>query len=77
LFDFQLPLQDKERPNLIALERNTSLALGFGHPLLMDGWRPMAPNFVPIGMMNCRPTKPFPEGCNFRTFLDAEKMQNS
>jgi hypothetical protein len=37
----------------------------------------MAPNFVPIGMMNCRPAKPFPEGCNFRTFLDAEKMQNS
>ena len=28
----------------------------------MDGWRPMAPNYVPIGMMNCGPTKEFTQG---------------
>lgn len=55
-------LQDRQRPDLIELERNTSLAIGFGHPLLMDGWRPMAPNFVHVGMMNCKPANMFQTG---------------
>jgi hypothetical protein len=36
--------------------------MGFGHPLLMDGWRPMAPNYISIGMMNCGPLKQFAKG---------------
>ena len=43
-----------ERPNLLDLERNASVAFGFGHPLIMDGWRPTNPNYVNLGMMNCR-----------------------
>ena len=42
------------RPLLSDLERNASLAINFGHPLLMDGLRPVAPNYVFVGMMNCR-----------------------
>ena len=48
---------NEEHPDLLELERNASFALGFGHPLLMDGWRPYMPNYIPIGMMNCRPPK--------------------
>ena len=44
----------EERPSLIDLERNTVVAFGFGHPLILDGWRPTNPNFVNLGMMNCR-----------------------
>ena len=43
-----------ERPSLIELEKNTVLALGFTHPLFHDGWRPTNPNYVHLGMMNCR-----------------------
>ncbi len=42
------------RPSLTELERNAALGLHFGHPLLLDGARPTAPNFQYVGMMNCR-----------------------
>ena len=42
------------RPALLDLERNASLGLHFGHPFLMDGLRPVAPNFVFVGMMKDR-----------------------
>lgn len=38
-----------KRPSLLQLEKETGLAFQFGHPLLMDGLRPMAPNYVMIG----------------------------
>ena len=44
----------EERPNLLDIERNASVAFGFGHPLFLDGWRPTNPNYVDLGMMNCR-----------------------
>lgn len=47
------------RPSMLDLERNASVGLQFGHPLLVDGWRPTAPNYINIGMMNCRPPVPF------------------
>ncbi|QQP56274.1 Uncharacterized protein FKW44_000878, partial [Caligus rogercresseyi] len=31
------------------------LALHLGHSLILDGYRPTVPNFVQIGMLNCRP----------------------
>ena len=37
------------RPDLLALERNVSVAFSFGHPLILDGWSPMAPNYVQLG----------------------------
>ena len=44
----------EERPSLLDLERNASVGFGFGHPLILDGWRPTNPNYVDLGMMNCR-----------------------
>ena len=34
----------------------------------MDGIRPVSPNFVMIGMMNCRPPKELPE--NIKSFIE-------
>jgi glucuronosyltransferase len=34
----------------------------------MDGLRPMSPNYIQVGMMNCRVAKPLPE--NLAEFLD-------
>ena len=44
----------EERPSLTDLERNASVAFGFGSPHILDGWRPTVPNYVDLGMMNCR-----------------------
>lgn len=57
------------RPSLLELERNASLGLHFGHFAMMDGIRPLAPNFVYIGMMNCKEPKPLPE--DLAQFLDS------
>ena len=40
------------RPSLLDMERNASVAFTFGHPLLLDGWRPSVPNFVELGERN-------------------------
>ena len=37
------------RPNLLDLEKNASVAFSFGHPLILDGWSPMVPNYVQLG----------------------------
>ena len=37
------------RPDLLELEKNVSVAFSFGHPLILDGWAPMVPNFVQLG----------------------------
>ena len=44
----------EERPSLLELEKNVTAAFGFTHPLFLDGWRPTSPNYVHLGMMNCR-----------------------
>lgn len=41
------------RPTLLEMENNAAVAIHSGHPLLMDGMRPVAPNFVYVGMMVC------------------------
>ena len=56
---------------MLELEKNASLALSFGHPLIGDGLRPVAPNFVFIGMMNCKDPKPLPE--DLQSFIDGAK----
>ena len=55
------------------MERNASAAFSFGHPLILDGWSPLSPNFVHLGMMNCRPAKPFAKGDKLGDFLDNSK----
>ena len=52
LLDKHFP--NEERPSLLDMERNATVAFGFGHPLILDGWRPTVPNYVDLGMMNCR-----------------------
>lgn len=42
------------RPHLLDLERNASAVFAFTHPFIADGWRPTNPNYVDLGMMNCR-----------------------
>ena len=34
------------------------MAFHFGHPLIMDGLRPVSPNFQFLGMMNCKKAEP-------------------
>ena len=48
------------RKPLLELEKNASLSFTFGHPLIADGLRPVAPNYVYLGMMNCREPQPLP-----------------
>ena len=51
-----------QRPSLSELEKETGLALQFGSPLIMDGMRPVSPNYVMIGMMNCKKGQSLPNG---------------
>ena len=44
----------EKRPHLLDLERNASAVFAFTHPFIADGWRPTNPNYVDLGMMNCR-----------------------
>ena len=57
------------RPTLKELELKSALVLQFGHPLIMDGIRPMAPNFVNVGMMNCRSVPVFNSDSLFSIFI--------
>ena len=55
-------------PPLLELEKNAALGLHFGHPLIMDGLRPIAPNYIYLGMMLCKEPKPLPD--DLREFMD-------
>ena len=60
-----------ERPSLLDLEKGASLTLHYGHQFIGDGNRPIAPNHIYIGMMNCREAKPLPE--DLKKFMDSGK----
>ena len=60
-----------ERPSLLDLEKGVSLTLHFGHQFIADGNRPITPNHVYIGMMNCREAKPLPG--DLKKFMDSGK----
>lgn len=51
------------------LESCASLVLGQGSPLLMGGLRPVPPNLVYCGMMQCRPARPLP--ADLQDLMDA------
>ncbi len=57
------------RRSLLQMEKDVRLIIHYGHPLIMDGNRPVAPNYQYIGMMNCRPPKKLPE--NLQAFMDS------
>jgi len=50
------------------IERKASLILSQGNPLLMNGMRPVTPNVVYVGMMQCRPAKKLPD--DIQKFMD-------
>ena len=60
-----------ERPSLLDLEKGASLTLHFGHQFIGDGNRPITPNHIYIGMMNCREPKQLPE--DLQKFMDSGK----
>lgn len=49
IIDEYFPEDSGHRPSLSDLERQAGLAFHFGHPLLMDGLRPVSPNYIMIG----------------------------
>ena len=64
---------NEEIPDLLELEKKASLSMSFGHPLIMDGWRPLSPNHVFLGMMNCKETKKLDPADKIGKFLDDAK----
>ena len=52
IVDEHFPEEVGKRPSLLQLERETGLAFQFGHPLLMDGLRPVSPNYIMIGSIS-------------------------
>jgi glucuronosyltransferase len=63
----------EEIPDLSELERKASLSISFGHPLILDGWRPVAPNHVYLGMMNCKEPKQLDPEDKIAKFLNNSK----
>ena len=49
--------EEKTFPDLIDLESKASLIMNAGNPFLADGLRPVMPNNLLVGMMNCNPPK--------------------
>ena len=43
-------------PDLRELESRAALIMNSGNPFLADGLRPVMPNNLLVGMMNCKPT---------------------
>ena len=42
-------------PSLLELESKAALVMNAGNPFLGDGLRPVMPNNLLVGMMNCKP----------------------
>ena len=63
----------ESRPDILELERSVSVVFQFGHPLILDGWAPMVPNYVQLGMMNCRPGIDFAPKDPIGDFLNNSK----
>ena len=61
------------RPSLLEIERNVSVVFDFGNPFILSGWTPMAPNYVQLGLLNCRPGKDFAENEQIGNFLKNSK----
>ena len=71
VLDKHFPFEN--RPSLLEIERNVSLLLEMGNPFILSGWSPMAPNYVQLGLLNCKPAKDFIENDQIRNFLNNSK----
>ena len=49
-------------PDLRELESKTALIMNSGNPFLADGLRPVMPNNLLVGMMNCKPPNSIKSG---------------
>ena len=47
--------EEKTFPDLLDLESKAALIMNAGNPFLSDGLRPVMPNNLLVGMMNCKP----------------------
>ena len=63
----------EERPCLLDLERNVSAVLAWTHPFIANGFRPTNPNYVDLGMMDCRAPMKIKDDLKLKTFLDDAK----
>lgn len=70
MLDKHFPDSVGKRPHFNDLETRVSVGFHFGHPLIMDGNRPTAPNFVYLGMMNCREPEPI-EDKRLKEFMES------
>ena len=50
------------------IESKASVVLAQGNPLVMSGLRPVPPNLVYCGMMQCKPAKDLPQ--DLKQFMD-------
>ena len=57
------------RTDIAELEAGACLVLAQGSPLVMGGMRPVPPNIVYCGMMQCREARPLPE--DLQKFMDS------
>ena len=57
------------RTDIATLEADASLVLAQGSPLVMGGMRPVPPNIVYCGMMQCR--EPRPLAGDLKQFMDS------
>ena len=64
-----LPDKDLLSKTIAELEGGASLVLCQGNPLVMGGLRPVPPNLVYCGMMQCRQAMPLPP--DLREFMDS------
>merc|ERR1719384_1857494 len=64
-----IPRPDLTRLSIGELEGSASLILAQGNPLIMGGLRPVPPNLVYCGMMQCREAEPLPE--DLQQFMDS------
>jgi len=64
-----IPQPDLTRLSIGELEGSASLILAQGNPLIMGGLRPVPPNLVYCGMMQCRQAGPLPQ--DLQQFMDS------
>ena len=65
-------IDDEERPHLSELDKRAAIGLHYGHPLILEGNRPMTSNMISIGMMNCRPAKPITTNQPLSDFINSK-----
>jgi hypothetical protein len=64
-------------PNLWELESKAALIMNAGNPFLGDGFRPVMPNNLLVGMMNCKPIGSFSKNDDKTKLTKHLKVRNA